>query len=122
MTDEIQGPPEPPEHLDRKAAEVWTEAIAEFLEIGDDPDRITGPDFDAYCAQVALQRETRDQIATDGAIVEDERGRPVPHPAIDLERDAQKEIRAWGERFKPKKPRSTGRRGPRAVPDTEEPK
>lgn len=99
-----------PAHLDAATRKVWQELV----DAHHDPHRIVGADFDAYCGQVALQRDARQRVAEEGAIVVDERDRPVPHPAIDLERDAQREIRAWGDKFRPKPPRAAsaeGRRG-----------
>lgn len=86
----------PLESMDAEAAAVWRETIAQHHE----PARIVGPDLAAYCGQVALQRDLRERIAREGAIIADERGRPEPHPAIVLERAAQKEIRDWGDKFR----------------------
>ncbi|AYN57631.1 hypothetical protein PBI_COTE_59 [Arthrobacter phage Cote] len=86
----------PPARLDEAAAAVWREVIEQHHEAA----RIVGPDLEAYCAQVALQRDLRERIAAEGAIIADERGRPEPHPAIALERAAQKEIRDWGDKFR----------------------
>jgi phage terminase small subunit len=86
----------PPSRLDEQAAVVWREVIAQHHE----PERIVGPDLEAYCGQVALQRDLRERIAAEGSIIADERGRPEPHPAIALERAAQKEIRDWGDKFR----------------------
>jgi len=86
----------PPSRLDEQAAVVWREVIAQHHE----PERIVGPDLEAYCGQVALQRDLRERIAAEGTIIADERGRPEPHPAIALERAAQKEIRDWGDKFR----------------------
>lgn len=85
-----------PAHLDEAAAAVWAEVIAQHHE----PARIVGPDLEAYCGQVALQRDARERVAREGTIIADERGRPEPHPAIALERAAQKEIRDWGDKFR----------------------
>lgn len=86
----------PPARLDEAAAVVWREVIEQHHE----PERIVGPDLEAYCGQVALQRDLRERIAAEGSIIADERGRPEPHPAIALERAAQKEIRDWGDKFR----------------------
>ncbi|UXE05408.1 hypothetical protein SEA_RENNA12_57 [Arthrobacter phage Renna12] len=97
----------PPAYLDEAAAEVWREVMAQHHE----PAKIAGPDLAAYCGQVALQRDLRERIATEGAIIADERGRPEPHPAIAMERAAQKEIRDWGDKFRGRTVRpATGRR------------
>lgn len=101
-----------PDHLDTEAAKVWAEVIGQHHE----PARIIGPDLEAYCGQVALLRDARARIASEGTIIEDERGRPTEHPAISLERLAQKEVREWGDKFRGKVPREArGRRdvGPR---------
>lgn len=91
-----------PGYLDEDAADVWRETIAQHHE----PAKIAGPDLAAYCGQVALWRDLRARVAREGSIIADERGRPEPHPAIALERAAQKEIRDWGDKFRgrPKRP------------------
>lgn len=101
------GPAYPaPARLDEGAAAVWDEVIAQHHE----PGKIAGPDLEAYCCQVALQRDLRARIADEGTIIADERGRPEPHPAIALERAAQKEIRDWGDKFRGRvKREQTGR-------------
>lgn len=86
----------PPDHLDEEAAKVWREIIAQHHE----PGKIAGPDLEAYCGQVAMQRDARRRVAAEGTIIEDERGRPDVHPAIALEVKAQAEIRAWGDKFR----------------------
>ncbi|WPM94305.1 terminase small subunit [Arthrobacter phage Marchesin] len=86
----------PPDRLDAEASAVWREVVEQHHE----PERIVGPDLEAYCSQVALQRDLRERIAAEGTIIADERGRPEPHPAIALERAAQKEIRDWGDKFR----------------------
>ena len=43
------------------------------------------------------------QIDKDGIIVRDAKGNPVPHPALAIEKAAQVEVRAWSERFKPRR-------------------
>ena len=85
-----------PEHLDPAAAAVWVEVV----DLHHEPARIIGPDLEAYCGQVAMQRDARARVAREGSIIEDERGRPDVHPAIALEVKAQAEIRAWGDKFR----------------------
>lgn len=82
--------------MDEAAAAVW----AEVVEAHHEPARIVGPDLEAYCGQVAMVRDARARIAKEGTIIADERGKPEPHPAIALERAAQKEIRDWGDKFR----------------------
>lgn len=86
-----------PEHLSLAARAVWDATVGAHPT----PDRIVGPDLEAYCTQVARMRDAQARIDTEGLIVADAKGNPVPHPAIALERAAQAEVRAWGDRFKP---------------------
>ena len=44
-------------------------------------------------------RDAQARIDAEGLIVADAKGNPIPHPAIALERAAQSEVRAWGDRF-----------------------
>lgn len=90
-----------PDHLDSETAKVWTEVVAAH----DNPAKIVGPDLEAYCGQVALLRDCTARVAREGTIIEDERGRPDVHPAIELARKAQAEIRAWGDKFRGRVPR-----------------
>lgn len=46
----------------------------------------------AYCTLVARLEDARERIDRDGAIVADERGRPVKHPALDIERAAAADL------------------------------
>lgn len=40
-------------------------------------------------------RQARALIEAEGVIVHDAKGRPVPHPAIAVERSAGRDMRAW---------------------------
>lgn len=64
------------------------------------------PGFDAYCGQVAIERDAAARIAAEGLVVADAKGTPVPHPALEIQRKAQAEMRAWVPhlRGKPKAP------------------
>lgn len=59
-----------------------------------------GPDFEAWCGQVARLRDAQRRIALEGLIVADAKGNPMAHPAIAIERQAQAELRAWGQTFR----------------------
>lgn len=50
---------------------------------------------EAFAAQAARMREARRRIDAEGLIVEDSKGFPIPHPAIDIERAASREMRGW---------------------------
>lgn len=86
-----------PEHLSAAAKAVWDEIVARH----DDPAEVEGPELEAYCVQVARMRDAQARIDAEGLVVADEKGRPVPHPAIAIEKAAQAEVRAWGGRFRP---------------------
>lgn len=49
----------------------------------------------AYDAAVAEWARARTMIDRDGVITTDDKGRPIPHPAIAVERSAAAEMRAW---------------------------
>lgn len=76
---------------------------AEITGAHHDPTTIVGPDLEAYCVQVARMRDAQARIDKDGLIVRDDKGRPAAHPAILLEKQAQQEVRAWGDRFRPRR-------------------
>ena len=80
-----------PGHLPDDVAAVWSELVGESPR--------TGPDFEAYCAQVARLRDAQARMSREGLVVADEKGRPVPHPALEIERRAQVEVRAWNGQF-----------------------
>lgn len=102
---------EAPGHLPGGVSAIWVEIVTAY---GEDWERIVGPDLEAYCGQVAVMREARKRIESEGEIVADPKGFAVPHPAIAIERVAQDEIRKWGSAFrsirrpKPKADAGTG--------------
>lgn len=86
---------EAPDHLSPVAAEVWKQIIRDH----DTPGLIVGPELDAYCECVALERDASRRVVMEGTIVADERGRPIAHPAIAVARQAQQDLKAWGDKF-----------------------
>lgn len=91
-----------PAHLPAGVADVWDEVIAAY---GEGFEAIEGPALEAYCGQVAILRDCQRRLATDGTVVEDPKGFPIPHPAIAMERSAQAEIRTWADKFQPRRRR-----------------
>ncbi|OZF41896.1 P27 family phage terminase small subunit [Rhodococcus sp. 14-2470-1a] len=87
----------PPQHLSESAAAVWVYTVSRH----NSPDDILGPELDAYCVVVARARDAAKRIDDEGAVVNDERGNAVEHPAFAIERKAQAAIKAWGDRFAP---------------------
>ena len=90
-------PDDVPSHLAPDVAAIWREHFANAGRIG--------PDFEAWCGQVARLRDAQRRIGAEGAIIADAKGNPIPHPALAIERQAQAELRAWGDTF-----RACGRR------------
>ena len=76
-----------PGHLPEDVARAWGDLVSDGLQ--------PMPGFEALCAQVARMREAQRRVSAEGLVVADEKGRPVPHPALDIERRAQAEVRAW---------------------------
>ncbi|MBD8019379.1 P27 family phage terminase small subunit [Brevibacterium gallinarum] len=89
-----------PDHLPESVAEVWNEVIAAHPK----PARIIGPTLEAFCYQVSILRDAQRRIGAEGLVVADEKGRPVPHPALGIAKDAQNEVRKWGAKFQPPVP------------------
>lgn len=89
-----------PGHLAAPEQEAWREVAARWPNGVPMPD---GPEFEAYLGQASRLRQAQQQLARDGLIVADPKGTPVPHPALDIERRAQAELRQWGDRFDPAK-------------------
>ncbi|MFH6687457.1 P27 family phage terminase small subunit [Cellulosimicrobium funkei] len=89
--------PEPPEDLPARAVEVWNEIV----ESNDLAGRVDRAALEVFCTLVAQLREARDRVEAEGMVVEDKRGRVIPHPALQVERQLAEQIRAWGDRFEP---------------------
>ena len=87
----------PPDGLPDDVRAVWEELAVDGVALD--------ASFEAFCGQVARCRDARRRVSSEGLVVADEKGRPVPHPALVIERAAQAEIRAWGDRFQPRRRR-----------------
>ena len=81
-----------PQHLSAAARAIWDEMVADGWRVA--------PGFDAYCNQMAIERDAGGRIASEGIIVADAKGNPVPHPALEIQRKAQVEIRGWAGKFR----------------------
>lgn len=89
--------PEPPEDLPEGVAVVWREIVASNDLAG----RVDRAALETFATLVARLREARRRIDDEGMVVEDKRGRVVPHPALLVERQTAEMVRAWGDRFAP---------------------
>lgn len=67
--------------------------------LGFNPSR-EGPSVEAYAVAIARSRDAQRRIDREGLIVADEKGRPIPHPALVIERNASSDIKAWEDRFR----------------------
>lgn len=76
-----------PGYLPEDVSRAWADLVADGVE--------PAPGFEALCGQVARMREAQRRVSSEGLVVADEKGRPVPHPALEIERRAQAEVRAW---------------------------
>lgn len=83
---------EPPEHLRPVERDAWTDVVE---ALGPAAEAAPLPALEALACQVARMRDARRRIEAEGEIVLDARDRPVPHPALTIERQAQSEVRAW---------------------------
>lgn len=88
----------PPEYLPADVATAWLQIVTDY---GPGWEAITGPDLEAYAGQVARLRKAQRLLAQAGVLIKKD-GEPQPHPALDIERKAQDEIRKWGNTFKRK--------------------
>lgn len=79
--------------VDPKVQEVCAAVIASGAA-----DSVT-PELEAYAGQVVRLRDAQRRLAVEGAVVEDSKGFPITHPALKIEKDAQEELRKWGDRF-----------------------
>lgn len=82
-----------PRHLDPSLAPLWDEFAPQVHS------RIGTAGLEALLTCVLRLRRSRARINLDGEVVASEVGRPIPHPALNAERSASAEIRAWMIKF-----------------------
>lgn len=78
----------PPEPLDSTLHAIWQE-VADDLK-----DKTPAAIVESICTQIKAMRDIRALIDTDGVMVRDGKNNPVPHPGLQMERDAQKHLAA----------------------------
>lgn len=69
---------------------MWREVTAGVVPVG-----ASVSAMEAYCVQVVRMRDAQHRVDSEGLVVADEKGRPVRHPALDIELAASAECRAW---------------------------
>ncbi|MGB4835345.1 MAG: P27 family phage terminase small subunit [Nostocoides sp.] len=89
------------ESLDDRARRAHDELVDRWANAQADIGRLLAHDVEAYCGQVALLRECQERVSAEGVIIAGPKGEPMPHPAVEIGRKAQVEIRAWAHRFDP---------------------
>jgi len=88
----------PPAHLSPAAQQAWSEITA---KMGNGAvDGIEGPALEAYAVAIARQRDAQQRIDSEGIIIAGDKGNPIPHPALAIEKAASAEIRAWVTRYR----------------------
>ncbi|RZU61751.1 terminase small subunit [Zhihengliuella halotolerans] len=88
---------DPPSEMPEAVRAVWEE----FVETNELPERIDRAALEAFCTLVARMREARTRVEDEGMVVQDSRGKVVPHPALAVERELAEDVRKWGDRFAP---------------------
>ena len=90
----------PPTHLAAPEQTAWLELAARWPANVPMP---SGPRFEAWLGQAARLRDAQQRLANDGLIISSPKGDPIPHPALGIEKQAQSELRSWGDEFDPDK-------------------
>lgn len=78
-----------PKHLSEAVAAVWMEVAPEL-----ERKRLTAAQIEAYAVCVARMRDAQRRVDAEGLIVADEKGRPVPHPALAIEKSCRAELKS----------------------------
>jgi phage terminase small subunit len=85
-----------PGHLSEAHAKVWGEVVDAYGGAS-----IEGPPLEAYVGQIVVLREAQRRVEVEGMVVADPKGNPIAHPAVAIAKQAQAELRSWGDRFTP---------------------
>lgn len=85
--------PDKPDHLPDHLSEIWDELVDQVHP------RIGTAGMEALCGQVYRVRDAQRRVTEEGAVVADDKGNPVEHPALDIERRAQDQVRRWMKDF-----------------------
>ncbi len=86
--------PSPSAHLSPDARAVWDEMVQPF-HVG-----LAGVLLESYCVLVARMRDAQQRIDAEGLIVDGDRGVPVAHPAIEVERLTSAEVERYRIKLK----------------------
>ena len=95
---------QPPKHLSAAAAAAWgeiVETLGDFVV-----DERSG--IEAWAVALGRMRTAQAQLDEEGLVVADDKGRPVGHPALAIERAQAAEVKKWLDRYR-KNPRAHAR-------------
>ncbi len=87
---------EPPEHLDQQARTKWSEVLP-ILEGRGDLDQGTLDALAAYCTAWSRWTQAEQQVGTLGLVVKSAAGFAVANPYLNVAKDAQRQMRQWGD-------------------------
>ncbi len=78
-----------PKSLTEEQKKIWEELAEADYE--------PSPKLEALTVQISRMREAQRRIDADGLIVSDEKGRPMKHPAIEVETESQRLVFKWSD-------------------------
>lgn len=73
------------EHL----SEIWDETVGSVQA------SIGSAGLESLCIQIHRMRDAQARVTDEGMVTSDAKGNPCPHPALEIERKAQAEVRTW---------------------------
>ncbi len=85
-----------PEHLDEQGRSNWAEVYPP-LEARGDVDQGTLDALAAYCTAWSRWTAAEQQVGTLGLVVKSPAGFPVANPYLNVAKDAQRQMRQWGD-------------------------
>lgn len=80
-----------PEHLSQAAKSVWSEVVPALLRRRPVPAMGT---IEAYVVCLSRMRDAQGRVDREGLLIADEKGRPIPHPALAIERACRSELKS----------------------------
>lgn len=83
---------------DHAHTDLFAGAERELIERAQDAPANDRAAILTFVAQMRRSENARLRIESEGLIIEDSKGYPIPHPAIDIERAASRELRGWIDR------------------------
>jgi P27 family predicted phage terminase small subunit len=85
-----------PAHLDEQARQKWAEVLP-ILESRGDVDQGALDALACYCSAWSRWTAAEAEVAKLGTVVKSPAGFPVPNPYLTVAKDAQRQMRQWGD-------------------------